>query len=304
MDPFTAPGLWLRGNLHCHSDRSDGALPPAEVCARYAAAGYDFIALTDHFVGRFGYPVTDTAGQRGNGFTTLLGAELHSGAMANGELWHLLAVGLPADFAPSLSPDFQPVPGQESAAALAARARAAGAFVAIAHPHWSGLSEADAAAVTAAHAVEVYNHGCAVDCDRGEGFVCAEALLNAGRRVTLVATDDAHFHTPDHFGGWVMVKAPEATPEAILAALRQGAFYASQGPEIRALAIEDGAVVLESSPAAVVILAGQGVATESLRAEGGTAWRLPIGRLAASPWLRVTVVDADGRRAWSNPLWR
>ena len=33
------------------------------------------------------------------GFTTLLGAELHSGAMANGELWHILAVGLPEDFA-------------------------------------------------------------------------------------------------------------------------------------------------------------------------------------------------------------
>ena len=26
-------------------------------------------------------------------------------------------------------------------------------------------------------------------------------------------------------------------------------------------------------------------------------------RCAASPWLRVTVIDAAGKRAWSNPIW-
>ncbi|MEI4485713.1 CehA/McbA family metallohydrolase [Frigidibacter sp. MR17.14] len=304
MDPFSTPGRWLRGNLHCHSDRSDGALPPAEVCRRYAAQGYDFLALTDHFVGRFGYPITDTLPFRSGDFTTLLGAELHSGAMVNGELWHILAVGLPPDFAPSQSPDFRPVPGQESGAALAARARAAGAFVAIAHPHWSGLTEADAAAIEAAHAVEVYNHGCAVEADRGEGFAQAEHLLNAGRRLTLIATDDAHFHIDDHFGGWVMVKAAANAPAAILAALKAGAFYSTQGPEIRALSREGDALQVETSPAASVIVAGQGTPTVWRSAEAGTVWTLPLDRLAASPWLRVTVTDAAGRRAWSNPLWR
>ena len=58
-DAFTAPGRFLRGNLHTHSDRSDGVLTPEEVCRRYRAEGYDFLALTDHFVGLFGYPITD-----------------------------------------------------------------------------------------------------------------------------------------------------------------------------------------------------------------------------------------------------
>ena len=127
MDFFSVPGRFYRGNLHTHSDRSDGVLPPAEVCRRYRDEGYDFIALTDHFVGLYGYPVTDTAPYRGGGFTTLPGAELHSGAMANGELWHLVAVGLPADFPPPEAPHFHPVPGQESAADLARRCREAGA---------------------------------------------------------------------------------------------------------------------------------------------------------------------------------
>ena len=140
LSAFTAPGRFWRGNLHTHSTRSDGVLPPEEVCRRYRAEGYDFLALTDHFVGLWGYPIVDTVPFRREGFTTILGAELHSGAMANGELWHILAVGLPADFAPSNSPDFVPCPDQETAAELAARAVAAGAFVAIAHPQWSGLT--------------------------------------------------------------------------------------------------------------------------------------------------------------------
>ncbi|MDP1620329.1 MAG: PHP domain-containing protein, partial [bacterium] len=56
-DPaFTAHGRFWRGNLHTHSTRSDGVLAPEEVCRRYKAEGYDFIALTDHFVGIYGYP--------------------------------------------------------------------------------------------------------------------------------------------------------------------------------------------------------------------------------------------------------
>ena len=126
---------------------ADGVLPPEEVCRRYRAEGYDFLALTDHFVGRWGYPIVDTVPFRAEGFTTILGAELHSGAMANGELWHILAVGLPPDFAPSNSPDLVPRADQETAAEIAARAVAAGAFVAIAHPQWSGLTLADARAM-------------------------------------------------------------------------------------------------------------------------------------------------------------
>jgi len=35
-------------NLHCHSLLSDGVLLPSEVAARYLAAGYKGIAITDH----------------------------------------------------------------------------------------------------------------------------------------------------------------------------------------------------------------------------------------------------------------
>lgn len=304
LSVFSAPGRFFRGNLHTHSNVSDGVLDPAEVCRRYKAAGYDFIALTDHFVGRYGYPITDTLPFRDNSFTTILGAELHSGTMANGEIWHVLAVGLPADFAPSNSPGFDPIPGQETGAEVAARARDAGAFVAIAHPQWSGMTLADARSITAAHAVEIYNHGCAVGCDRPDGAAIADLLLSEGRRLTLIATDDAHFYEPDHFGGWVMVKAAANTPEDLLEALKRGDFYSSQGPEIHGVTFDETVVTVRSSPVSSVIVQGHGSAAVATHGTAMTEASVPLARFRRSPWVRVTVVDADRRRAWTNPVWR
>ena len=300
---FTAPGRFWRGNLHTHSTRSDGVLAPEEVCRRYRAEGYDFMALTDHFVGAYGYPIVDTVPFRAEGFTTLLGAELHSGAMANGELWHILAVGLPAGFAPSDSPDFRPKQGQESGPEIAARAVAAGAFVAIAHPQWSGLTLADARTISAAHAVEIYNHGCAMGCDRPDGAVIADLLLTEGRRLTLIATDDAHFSEPDHFGGWTIVKAERNEPEALLDALKRGDFYSSQGPELRDVRIEGDRVVVECSAVVSVVALGHGTGAKAVHGHSVTRAEVPLARLNGSPWVRVSVIDATGKRAWSNPIW-
>ena len=304
QDAFTAPGRFWRGNLHTHSTRSDGVLEPAEVVRRYRAEGYDFLALTDHFIGIYKYPITDTTGFRDAGFTTILGAELHSGAMQNGELWHILAVGLPADFAPGNAPHFRPVEGQETGPEIAARAVAAGAFVAVAHPQWSGLTLADARSIEAAHAVEIYNHGCAEGCDRADGFSIADLLLTEGRRLSLIATDDAHFSEPDHFGGWVMVKAVENTPEALLAALKAGQFYSSQGPEIRGIRFDGKAVEVECSSVRSVVIQGAGSGAKAVHGQSLTRARVPFDRLGDSPWFRVSLIDHAGQRAWSNPYWR
>lgn len=304
LSAFTSPGRFWRGNLHTHSTLSDGILSPEEVCRRYRAEGYDFLALTDHFIGRYGYPIADTTGFRSRGFTTLLGAELHSGKMGNGELWHILAVGLPADFAPSNSPDFLPVAGQETAEELCARAVAAGAFVAIAHPQWSGLTLADARGIVSTHAVEIYNHGCAMGCDRPDGFGIADLLLTEGRHLSLIATDDAHFSEPDHFGGWVMVKATENTPEALLSALKQGDFYSTQGPELHDVVLDGHQVIVESSAIRSAIAIGQGTGAKGVHGQSMTRSVIPLERLNDSPWIRVSVIDAAGKRAWSNPIWR
>lgn len=304
LTAFSAPGRFFRGNLHTHSTLSDGILEPDEVCRRYKAEGYDFIALTDHFIGQYGYPIADTKPFRDNMFTTILGAELHSGAMENGELWHILAAGLPEDFAPSNTPGFHPVPDQESGPEIARRAREAGAFVVIAHPQWSGLTLNDARSIDAAHAVEIYNHGCATGCDRADGFHTADLLLSEGRQLSLVATDDAHFSEPDHFGGWVMVKAEANTPALLLEALKRGDFYSSQGPEIKGVRLSAKELTVECTAVVSVIVQGQGSAATAIHGHSLTSASVPLERFASSPWIRATIIDRSGKRAWTNPIWR
>jgi hypothetical protein len=285
LAPFAAAGRFYKGNLHTHSTQSDAVRDPADVCALYRDAGYDFLALTDHFLPRYGFPITDTRPYRTNSFTT---TEL-------GELWHILSVGLPLDFEPTGS--------EESGPALAARCIAAGAFVAIAHPAWYGLTVADAESISGAHAIEVYNHTSAVRTDRGDGWGLMDAMLARGHRLTACATDDAHFRCNDFFGGWMMVKAESLEPDILLASLRAGHAYATQGPEIHAVAIDGDAVAVECSPASSVMLLGRASASEVVFGTEVRRARLNIGCLEAGGYGRVVVTDAAGKRAWSNPFW-
>lgn len=293
--PFAQPGRFYKGNLHTHSTRSDGGLEPGAVLAAYRERGYDFVALTDHFTPRYDFPIVDTTPWRTPDFTTLFGAELHAPALQNGEVWHLLAVGLPPDFAPTAQGETGPQ--------LAARAAAAGAFVAIAHPAWYGLTPDDARSLgEAAHAIEVYNTGCEVESERGDSWELADILLNEGRRLTACATDDAHCRdVPDTFGGWVMVRASALEPAALLAALHAGHYYSSQGPELHDIAVAGDTIRVACSPARSIHLLGPGSLGRYLRGDGLREATFPLP--ARRRFVRVTVVDADGKRAWSNPIW-
>ncbi len=294
-EAFAAPGRFWRGNIHTHSNRSDGRLPPDEVCRLYREAGYDFLCLSDHFLAKYGFPITDTRPFRTNAFTTILGAEVHAPANSHGEAWHVLAAGLPADFAPTAE--------GETGEALAARARAAGAFVGIAHPQWSGLAAEDGRAMAPhAHAVEIWNTGCALESTRGDGTYLLDALLSEGRRLLAYAADDAHFRFPDGFGGWMMVKAADNEPDALLEAMKAGRFYSSQGPTIQAFAIDGGEARIACLPVANIALVGRGTRVAHIRRDDQTEAVLPLERFAGD-WCRLVVTDAAGRSAWSNPVW-
>src|SRR5688500_5239843 len=82
--PYPPPGatnLWLRGNIHTHSTRSDGHLPVEEVLRRYADMGYDFLALTDHDV------VSNYRDLDAHGMVLIQGNEITRGAP------HMLDIG-------------------------------------------------------------------------------------------------------------------------------------------------------------------------------------------------------------------
>ena len=304
VPPFSTPGQFWRGNLHTHSTLSDGALRPEDVVEAYKQAGYDFIQVSDHFLGRFNWPIADTRKLRSNDFTTLIGAEVHALATSAGEFWHIVATGLPLDF-PAAEPD-------ETGAMLAARARAAGAFVTMAHPAWSQLTIEDGRSLAAAHAVEVYNHTCAIRTDRGEGFYLLDQLCNEDRRLMAVVGDDAHFHNGDldAFGAFVLVKSESLDPEALLGALKAGEYYSSQGPRIHDIELTRKVVRVQCTPVNTIAIVTGASAALSRVGRGLTdvtieydeakkwAWR----DLPPVKWFRIVVIDGP-RRAWTNPIW-
>ena len=292
--PFAAPGHFYKGNLHTHCTESDGDYPAEEVVRRYREKGYDFLALSDHFLECYGFPITDTRGLRSKDFTTLISAELHTGNLHNGETWHVLAVGLPLDFSP-------PQP-QEGIVDLAKRAFDAGAYIGLVHPAWYGLAPEDARILPFAHAVEIYNHGSEMENDRGDGWSLCNMLLNEGARLHGFATDDAHHMAHDAFGGWIHVKADSLDADLLLESLKAGRYYSSQGPTFKNIECIGDEIVVECSPVNAVMVTGRGSCAEKLLGKDLTSARLPLARFSDT-FFRVTVVDNAGKKAWSNPVW-
>jgi hypothetical protein len=219
-----------------------------------------------------------------------------------GELWHIVAAGLPLDFPRNLE--------NETGAAIARRAHEAGAFIGIAHPAWSQLTIEDGRAMDCAHAVEIYNHGCAIENDRGDGWYLLDQMLTEGRRLTAFATDDAHFKTPDHFGGWVHVKAESLDPDALLTSLKRGQYYSSMGPQFHAIEMNGKEISISCSPVdTITVLCGTSRSVvRNGRAITDASFdlaRLEKGWLLnkQSGWFRVVIIDNGGKRAWSNPIW-
>ncbi|MGC6530140.1 MAG: phosphotransferase [Candidatus Puniceispirillaceae bacterium] len=299
LPPFDTDHPLLRGNLHGHSTHSDGALSPEEVVSAYYNLGYDFIALSDHLWRDERYAakrVLDASALNKGDFITIASAELHCFGKAydNDGLWHIVANGLPLDFA---------VAGDdETGPEMVQRALDAGAFVSIAHPEWYSMTMEEAMSVSAAHAVEIHNYSCVVNSNRGSGVAVADYLLQEGKKITFTATDDSHFHTPDWGGGWVMVAA-DLDAASIVTALKQGRHYSSSGAVIKTLALDGTKLIVETDPAQHIMVSGQGHMAQSAHGNNITRAEFDLAEFDAD-WFRVTILNKDGGRAWSNPYWK
>jgi PHP domain len=295
-------GRFFRGNLHCHSNRSDGLREPEEVVGAYRDAGYDFVCLSDHFEAEYGWRVTDTRALRDEGFTTIVGAELSSAPWDDRHAYWVTAAGVPVDF--------EAPPADDHAGAIT-RAGDAGAFVVMLHPGLNNLPLAVAdrlPALDAVHAVEVYNHHLATlaNPDGANGAYMLDGLLEGGRRLLVNAGDDAHFDDPnDRFGGWVEVHCGRLDSQLLLDSLKAGRYYSTQGPAFRELSVDDGRLRVRTSEAYAITLTTGGDRWQSAQERTGESISEAVFDLAPfrGSYCRVTVVDDGGRRAWSNPIW-
>jgi hypothetical protein len=84
--------------------------------------------------------------------------------------------------------------------------------------------------------------------------------------------------------------------------LKAGAFYSSQGPQIENIEVSPDEVLVECSPARAVMISGPGLHADKVLGAGIRAARLRLQRFTPGHF-RITVVEADDCKAWSNSVW-
>jgi len=290
---------YFKGNLHGHSNHSDGALNPSSVVNEYKKLGYDFTCLSEHlwrgekFANEI---VLDVENLNENNFIVIPSAELHCKGKKyiKNELWHIVANGLPVDFKCASE--------SERAPEMIQRAIEAGAFVTIAHPEWYTLTFDECVSVSHAHGIEIYNHSCHIEAARGFGTATADYLLQENKKILLTATDDSHFRMEDAGGGWVMVASDNLNEKSILNSLKLGQYYSSTGVDIIKFEMKDKIIKVVSSPAEHITLVGKGSKSLSTNGNNITEAIFDLNNFDTN-WFRITIIDSFGRFAWSNPVW-
>lgn len=293
---FEKRGRWYKGALHMHTTRSDGGIDPQGVLTLYRRRGYDFICFGDHW--------TVTAPQDPQGKLLVIpGCELHTWAAGVGrQIYdvHVMCVG--ADECPPLPQDLdQRYPPQR----LWQLAQEISEYCVLAHPGWSTMGDEQIRALGEVGALEVFNRNCERD-GLGHAEYVWDLLLNQGCRVDALAVDDAHWveSEDDSICGFVMVKAPACTREAIVAAMKAGDFYSSTGPLIESVRFDGRDVDIRCSEAVSVLLRGNRFYSTVLRPDPGGTFRKAFGQVGRRvEFLRIEVTDTAGRKAWSNPFY-
>ncbi len=240
-------GKFYKANLHCHTTVSDGRLTPEQTKAAYVEKGYSVVAFTDH---NTVVPHKDLSDEK---FLAITGIEIDYNCDDNVKFpkgWHQAPVYHINFFAKDENRrefiPFDRVYSFDAVQKTVDDANAAGFLCQYNHPRWSYQTAADFEKLRGLFAFEVYNHGCEVDMHDGWGEYEYDHYMRHGGIAAATATDDEHLFCEDLtspysdcFGGWTMIKAPSLTYGNILGAMERMECYASTGPEIYALYIDD-----------------------------------------------------------------
>jgi Predicted metal-dependent phosphoesterases (PHP family) len=282
---LAAGGQWLRGNLHTHTTRSDGARDVQAVIDDYAARGYDFLALSDHdiFTSAADYAAWDS-----RGMLLIPGNEV----TRNGP--HLLHVGAERYVEPTT--DRQAVIDDITRGG-------GGGFVVVNHPDWQeGYDHCPLEKLRAWDGyagVEIYNG--VISRLYGSPYALRkwEALLTDGRRgVWGFAHDDSHA-AQDVALGWNVVWVKERTAAAVVEALRTGRFYASTGVTITAIEVDGRRVRIATENAERIVA----YTRWGLRAATADGPEMTLEVPETLPYVRFECWGRGERFAWTQPFW-
>ena len=320
-------GKFYKANLHCHSTISDGRWTPEQIKENYMAHGYSIVAYTDHAVF---VPHNDLSD---DSFLPLNGYELD---ITEGKIegkssrtCHFCFIATDKERTEQsifyecrhfnnnlervcLDPKREAITREYSTEFISdimTQGAADGFFVTYNHPVWSFETKDEYCNYHGMHAMEIVNYGCVTEGFDDRNGNIYDQMLRGGEKIYCVATDDNHNKHPighslcDSFGGFTMIKAEKLEYADIINALRDGNFYASEGPSINELYFEDGRVYVESSDAVriVMVAANRRYRVVADETDGtlinGASFEIDE---KLGDYVRFVVTDEKGRCAYTN----
>ncbi len=324
-------GNFYKANLHSHSNWSDGRLSPEEMKNAYKEKGYSVLAITDHEA------IFDHTDLNDEDFLLLPGYEREINKPA--DIWdnvvtchlcfyprdkkNIVNTCFDPDF---IHPKFKWMHNPELKAKvkyvgepykveynpecinhIIEEANKNGFIVTLNHLEWSQERYEEYSQYKGMFATEVVNNSASqmgLDMDNGKYY---DALLRLGNKLCCVAADDNHNGRPlddlysDSFGGYVMIKADKLQHEDIFSALENRNFYASTGPEINELYLEDEYIYIKTSPAKKIRLSTGNRFTSLVKAaDGETVCEAKFKASKIYMYFRIEVVDENGKKAYTN----
>jgi len=297
--------VWLKGNTHAHTTESDGDSSPEVVARWYKDHGYDFLILSDHNVltdpGRLDYLVDST-------FLLIPGEEVTS------------SFGRKPVHVNGLNLSELVEPRQEETLVRTIQAnvdavREKEGVPHINHPNfgWAFGAE-ELAQVENDRLLEIFNGHPEVHNLGGGGYPGMEEiwdiLLTRGKRIYGIAVDDAH-HFQGEFSrnranpgrGWVAVQVAALEAPAIMEALEEGRFYASNGVVLDDVIVSEDRITVRIQPR------GSFRFTTTFIGSGGRVLKTVHGPEAVfdlsapEAYVRARVEDSGGAVAWVQPVW-
>ncbi len=322
-------GQFYKANLHCHSTISDGWLTPEQLRDAYKARGYSVLAITDHELMADHTALSTPDFLLLNGYEVYVKERLDDPRFAKNCHLNLIAKdprqnkmicvdpayirygeknGLTAEELPRVGDMCHRRYGPRCVNCMIKTANENGYLVAYNHPSWSFESIQELSQCDGMYAMEVHNTGTTLEGFPGDDARVYDQLLRQGKRLYCLANDDNHNKYPltsprsDSFGGFNMIKANELTYGAIIAALEQGHFYASQGPEITELYAQDGKIFITCSDARRIhmVTGGRTPGRQYIAREGEWLREAEFDLKQDDMFFRIEVHDPCGNKAWTQ----
>jgi hypothetical protein len=308
---------WYKGNIHTHTNVAGGDASPEKVVRWYRRHGYDFLVLSDHnhrTILEYG------PGKRRLKRPLMVPGEEVTVNIHNGQVpVHINAIGI--------SRMVEPIDASEVVPTIQANVDAilqAGGIASINHPNFGwAFDHEQIKQVTGASLLEVFNGIRETNVYGAPGKLSNEqiwgAVLDAGRVIFGVATDDSHDYNdfaPEMSNpgrGWVMVRAPELTPDAIVEALASGDFYSSTGVTLASLDISQESLHLkiqqQGDPCAPgdrylrdVIYSTTFIGRGGIELAEITGLEATYRLRGDEGYVRARVTGSNGVMAWTQPV--